>query len=120
MDISGIIGDALSYPFSDWKKILILGIIIVISSIPFRALGLTNYNFILLFVGIGFLAGLFVNGYLFRIIKSSLDGNFKLPEFNEWIDMFIDGIKVFLVFLVYLILPPMVILFYTSVIYRRI
>ena len=111
MDISGIIGDALRYPFSDWKKILILGIIIVISSIPYRSFGITNYNLILLFVGIGFLAGLFVNGYLFRIIKSSLDGNFKLPEFNEWINMFIDGVKVFLVFIVYLILPPIVILF---------
>ena len=85
MDISGIIGDALRYPFSDWKKILILGIIIVISSIPSRSLGITNNDLILLFVGIGFVAGLFVNGYLFRIIKSSLEGNFKFPEFKEWI-----------------------------------
>jgi hypothetical protein len=90
---------------------LILGIIIVISSIPFRSLGITNNELIVLFVGIGFIAGLFVNGYLFRIVKSSLDGNFKLPEFKNWIGMFIDGVKVFLVFLVYLILPPMVLLF---------
>jgi hypothetical protein len=111
MDISGIIGDALRYPFTDWKKILILGIIIFISSIPSRSLGITNIELILLFVVIGFIAGLFVNGYLFRIVKSSLDDNYKLPEFNKWIYMLIDGFKVFLVFLVYLILPPMVILF---------
>jgi hypothetical protein len=111
MNIKEIMKDAIRYPLSDWKKILILGIIIVFSSIPYRSLNITNNELILLFVGIGFLTGFFVNGYLFRIIKSSLEGNVKLPEFKAWIDMLIDGVKVFLVFLIYLILPPMVILF---------
>lgn len=111
MEISEIVKDALRYPFSDWKKILILGTIIFISSMPSRLLSYTNNDLILLFVGIGFITGFFVNGYLFRILKSSLEGNVKLPEFKAWIDMFVDGVKVFLVFLIYLIIPPLVILF---------
>jgi hypothetical protein len=30
MNMGGIIEDSLRYPFSDWKKILILGIIVLI------------------------------------------------------------------------------------------
>ncbi len=49
---------------------------------------------------------------MFRIIQSSLDGKIRLPEFNNWVDMGIDGAKVFIAFIVYLILPIMVILFF--------
>ena len=33
MNMSRIIKDALKYPFSDWKKILILGFIILVSDL---------------------------------------------------------------------------------------
>ena len=34
MNMSEIIKDSLRYPFSDWKKILILGLIVIVSTIP--------------------------------------------------------------------------------------
>lgn len=116
MNIGEILKDALKYPLSDWKKILILGIIIVISGIPSIALylGTTNTYVIFLLIGIGFIIGFLVNGYMFKIVESSLDGKIGLPEFKNLINMGIDGFKVFMVFIIYLFLPLAVILFLSS------
>ena len=114
MDLTVIIKDSLRYPISDWKKILILGIIIVISEVLFlfKSLGVVNKDLIPFLVVVGFLIGLLVNGYLFRIVRSSLDGQKELPKFNKWISMFYDGFKVFTTFIAYLIVLPVVILFF--------
>lgn len=40
---------------------------------------------------------------MFKIIKSSLNGINKLPEFNNWINMGFEGFKGFIVYIVYLI-----------------
>jgi hypothetical protein len=40
-------------------------------------------------------------GYVFRIIKSTLVGIDELPDFDEIGDMFIDGLKIFVVGIVY-------------------
>ena len=112
MDISGIIKDSLKYPFTDWKNILILGILVVVSSIIGNAisLGYTNNYVIFPLICVGFITGLFVNGYMFKIIKTSLNEENKLPGFNAWINMLIDGIKVFLVSIVYLAVPILIIM----------
>jgi len=100
-----ILKDSFRYPFSDWKKFIILGIILFISSVPVRSFGLTSETIILLFVFVGFFTGFFINGYLFRIVKSSIKSFEGLPEFNMWLQMFEDGVKVFAVFLVYIVVP---------------
>ncbi|UTB33644.1 MAG: DUF4013 domain-containing protein [Methanobacterium sp. ERen5] len=83
MDVGDIISDSIKYPSSSWGKVLILGIITIASIliVPF---------FLLL-------------GYMFRIIKATLAGIDELPEFDEIGDMFIDGLKVFVVGFVYAI-----------------
>lgn len=115
MDIGEIVKDAVRYPLSDWKKILILGIIIVFTGIASNAVdvGLTNMDVISFLVGIGFIIGFLVNGYMFRIIKSSLDGKVKLPEFNDWVNMGADGVKVFISFIVYSIPAILIIIILT-------
>lgn len=112
MNTGEIVKDSLNYPLSDWKKILILGIILVLSGISGVTvlLGTTSIAIISLLAVIGFLIGFLVNGYMFRIIKSSLDNAAKLPDFNNWVNMAADGAKVFIVFLGYLIVPILVIL----------
>lgn len=119
MNTIEIVKDALKYPLSDWKKILILGIIIVFSGIVSTAfiLDISNMDIIVLLTGIGFIIGFLVNGYMFKIIKSSLNGKVGLPGFNNWIDMGADGAKVFIVFIIYLILPILVILFLAPLTY---
>ena len=88
MDISDIISDSIKYPSSNWGKVLILGIIMIAS---------------ILIVPIFLLYG-----YIFRIIKATLAGIDELPDFDEIGEMFVDGIKVFVVAIIYAI--PVVII----------
>jgi hypothetical protein len=78
MDMQEIIKDSVRYPFSSIKNILLLGIIIFA-------------GFFVLFTSF------FLNGYFLRIIQSSLNGESKPPKFDNWLRMFIDGLKVYVV-----------------------
>lgn len=109
MDIWTIVKDSLKYPLSNWKKFLFLGILFVITDLHVIA-GQFSGN-------IGILLGLFYvtlpfwlisYGYIFRIIKLSLTGENKLPEFNNWKNMFIDGLKVFIAFIIPFIIYSLV------------
>jgi len=105
MNISEIIGNAFKYPFSDWKKILILGILTVFTElIPIlQSLGFKNSGLILFSLILFVLVFFFIGGYQYRIIKSSLNDVEVLPEFNAWSDMFRDGVKISIVGIIYLI-----------------
>jgi len=83
MDIGEIISDSIKYPSSGWGKVLILGVIMIAS---------------ILIVPI-----FLVYGYVFRIIKATLAGMDELPDFDEIGDMFVDGLKIFVVAIVYAI-----------------
>lgn len=89
MEIGEIVSDAVKYPSSDWKKVVILGIFFILT---------------LIIIGIFFIAG-----YFLRIVKSTIAGYDELPEFDEWGTMFIDGLKVVVVGIVYMIIPLIVI-----------
>lgn len=52
---------------------------------------------------VGFIFGIAAYGYEIRILKSSLAGFGELPEFNAMFDMFIDGLKVLIGGIVFLI-----------------
>ncbi len=78
----------ISYPFSNSKRILGLG---------------------LLFCSSVFLIvpAVFVGGYLIRIIENTIEGNYELPPFENWRGMFVDGLKVAAVVL-FFILPGVI------------
>ncbi len=109
--MSEIIKDSLSYPFSDWKKILILGFIILISNLYVDMFFKSVAGLLFL---ISFLISFFVLGYGFRIIKSSLNNIDELPKYNDWRGMFKDGVRVYIVHLVYLIPVLLLLLFVFS------
>ncbi len=88
MEIGEIISDALKYPSSDWTKVIILGIIFIASIV-----------IVPIFLAMG---------YLFRIIKATLAGSDELPDFDEIGDMFVDGLKILVVGIVYAI--PLIII----------
>ena len=119
MDLGEIIGDAVKYPFSDYKKFLILIVMTLITNLA----GMPNYFGIktvvvkipLYIIGT-ILITLLINGYYFRIIKKSLRGELELPMFNNWIEMLIDGIKVSLVLIIYAI-PAILIITYSIIIF---
>jgi hypothetical protein len=85
MDIGEIISDAIKYPSSKWTTLLILGVIMIIPIVNFIGLG-----------------------YLFRIIKATFAGIDEIPEFDEVGELFIDGLKILIVGLIYAI--PVVII----------
>jgi len=108
MDLSSILKDSVKYPFSDWRKFLILGFIILIVNFSdiFRPNFFLNTPKIWIMWVLSIIGGLFlflVKGYLIRIMKFSFTGMLKLPEFNNLVDMFIDGAKFFIVTFVYTI-----------------
>jgi hypothetical protein len=89
MDIGEIVSDSIMYPSSDWKKVVTLGLLSVIS-----------FLIIPIFL---------VMGYGFRALKSSIAGSEELPDYDEWGDMFVDGLKVFVVEFVYFLIPSIII-----------
>jgi hypothetical protein len=90
MDVGEISSNAFNYPLTDFKKIFILGIITILSSL--------------------ILPGFLILGYFLKIIKSSIKGSSELSEFDDWIKMFTDGLKVFVVLFMYSIIPVILIL----------
>ena len=113
MNMGIIIKDSLRYPFSEWKKILKFGFIIFLSVISgiYAFIGsIKSFELIYFVVFIGFLISFFVLGYGYRIIKSSLKGVNEIPKLNLWLGMYKDGIKVYIVHLVYLI-PIILVIF---------
>jgi hypothetical protein len=115
MNITGIIRDALKYPLQDWKKILLLGIILLISSTLVDLAIFVQNNIIMGIITIvGLLLVLFVYGYSLKIINSSLAGNTELPDMNNWINMFISGVKVLIVGIVYFI-PIILVVVFTAI-----
>ena len=104
-EIKGILHDALRYPSTSWKNVLILGIITVFTVMAGLTVtaGIRNYALFKLLLIIGFLIGFLVYGYLFRIMKSSFAGSAELPEFNFLSEMYLDGIKVFIINFIYMI-----------------
>ena len=94
MSINGNIWDSLQYPLKDWVKIVVLGIILIVPIVNFIGLG-----------------------YYLRIIRSTLTGSDVLPDFEYVGELFIDGIKILIVSIIYGVVP---LIFYTlSVIFAR-
>lgn len=87
--ILDIYKDALEYSFQDGSRLLKLGIICF-------------FNFLILPIFLQL-------GYSYRVTKIAVNGMIngreKLPDFNDAISMFIDGLKVFVVKFVYIIIP---------------
>jgi hypothetical protein len=115
MDIGDVVSDALRYPLSDWTKILMLGIILVIAGIAnISRTFIADNTLISVLSIIGLIVGLLGYGYFFRIIKSSLAGISELPSFDDLVTMFIDGIKVAIVGLIYAIPAIILILIFAA------
>lgn len=111
MNISEIFKDAFKFPASNWKRFLILGIIILVSTLlAMPTIYLKNSPYILLTFLIAYIIQLFVMGYTLRTIKISINEENELPAFNKWIEMFIDGIKIFIISFLYSIIPSIFII----------
>ena len=90
-----MLGEALSFPrqHDDWLKTVlvggvlsVLGAFLVVPVIP-------------------------VQGYLVRVLESGVRGEETPPVFEDWGELFVNGILLFVIQLAYAIVPVMIILF---------
>ena len=97
--ILDIYKDALEYSAQDWIKLVILGVICLFSFLLLPAFLITGYNY--------------------RVINTAvhgiINGRDSLPEFDDLISMFVDGVKVVIVEIVYIIVPAIVFLIFAII-----
>lgn len=110
MDMGEIIGDAFKYPVSNWKQLLILGVIVLISQFSMEiVMGYGRVSGLLYFLLIpALVASILILGYQLRTIRTSIMGENEPPEFNEWTKLFLNGLRLFITSLVYGIIPTIV------------
>ena len=87
--ILDIYKDSLEYSAKDWKTLVILGVICFFSFLLLPAFLITGYNY--------------------RVINTAvhgvINGRDPLPDFEDLISMFVDGVKVVIVQILYLLVP---------------
>ena len=130
--ITDVVKEGLKYPFNDYKKVLTLGAVFLISSMvslfmnyfvfdslkviennapleTFNALigaiPPSNMALIVLSWIITFILMLFCAGYLYDVIKYGIEGRSELPEFKDIKGIFLNGIRTIIVGIAYSILP---------------
>ena len=135
--ITDVVKEGLKYPFNDYKKVLTLGAVFLISSLvslfmnyfvfdslkviennapleTFNALigAIPPSNMALIVVSwiLTFIVLLFISGYLYDVIKYGIEGRYELPEFKDIKGIFRNGIRNIIVGIAYSILPGIVFL----------
>lgn len=117
MNIGEIVKDSIMYPLLNWKKFFILGIMLLIGNLYFD-IGpvIQNSGLVIILLLLWIIFILLVNGYMIRIIESSLNGKLELPDFYAWGTMLIDGFKLSIVTFIYTI-PSFIIIFFAAIFY---
>lgn len=97
--ILDIYKDSLEYSAKDWKTLVILGVICLFSFLLLPAFLITGYNY--------------------RVINTAvhgvINGRDPLPGFEDLIEMFVDGVKVVIVQIAYVLVPVIVFLIFAIV-----
>lgn len=97
--ILDIYKDSLEYSAQDWKTLVLLGVICLFSFLLLPAFLITGYNY--------------------RVINTAvhgiINGRDALPNFDDVISMFVDGVKVVIVQIVYLIVPFLIFMIFALV-----
>ena len=130
--ITDLVKEGLKYPLNDWKKVLTLGIIFLISSLvsfameylvfdsirvmsdfapldtvqgALAAIPPNNMALIVLSWIVTLILMIFASGYTYDVIKYALEGKFELPGFSDIKGLFVKGVRSFIVGIAYSILP---------------
>ena len=97
--ILDIYKDSFEYSAKDWKKLVILGVFCLFSFLLIPAFLITGYNY--------------------RVINTAvhgvINGRDPMPDFSDLFEMFIDGVKVVIVQLAYLIVPAIIFMIFAFV-----
>ena len=117
MDVIEIIKDAFVFPSKDLKLLLIYELLSIVAAVFLTVgllvyvLGVVNPECFLwggIAVIISMVIGWVLSGYLISIIKSGIDFDDVVPEF-EWWENFTTGFSSFIVSIVYFIVPAFIV-----------
>ncbi|MCC7551389.1 MAG: DUF4013 domain-containing protein [Methanobacterium sp.] len=110
MDMGDIVANSFKYPLSNWKRFFLFGLIVLIYELPVQIISkyLNVSLYLILLIIPAIIAYFLMTGYQLRAIGSSLKGEDELPALNKWPQMFIDGLKVFILSFIYGIGPAIV------------
>jgi len=106
MKLKEMLVDSFWYSVSDWKKLIILGILLVLmdSEGGFSGSWVIDGLNIILFLVI-LILGVLEAGYIFRVLEESVEGSKKLPKFNRFHEMAVHGLKELVIVTVYFAIP---------------
>jgi len=54
------------------------------------------------------IVNLFTFGYFYRLMQNILAGDYRLPEWDDWGEKFVTGLQVFLIGLLYFLIPLLI------------
>ena len=97
--ILDIYKDALEYSAKDWKILVILGVVCLFSFLLLPAFLIVGYNY----------------KVINNAVRGVINGRDPLPEFDGLIEMFIDGVKVVIVQIAYLIVPFIIFVIFAAI-----
>ncbi len=130
--ITDVVKEGLKYPFNDGKKVLTFGIIILVSSLvsifmeymvfdnmralanaapidtvqaAISALPPSSVALVVLSWIVSFILALFCAGYIYDVVKYSIEKRSDLPGFGDIKGIFVKGIKITIAQIAYMILP---------------
>lgn len=106
MSITDIVSDAVTYPFSDITKFLIVGVISLLAGLSslFSSWGYDGFIITAIGVIIGVVFTLILEGYTLPVIKKGIQHSNEIPDIDPVVNL-IDGIKVVIIEIVYFIIP---------------
>lgn len=136
VSITDCVVEGLKYPFNDIKKLLSFGALFVVINVITIAMFQLFANFIVkinrlgfnhvtrhisklpmndffILVGlavVAFVISLFIMGYLYDVMKFSIDRKNDLPGFGDILNLLLNGLKYFLVSFIYNIVPAIVLI----------
>lgn len=110
MELGEIFKDALKYPISDYKQLLIIGILILISSLDkvLWSFGIIDATFSAVWSVVALIVGIIVIGYGVRVLKNAIELDDMIPAF-DWISDFVNGIKLIVITIIYFIIPTIIV-----------
>lgn len=111
MKLKEMLVDSFWYSVSDLKKLIILGILLVLmdSEGGFSGSWVLNGLNVAIFLVI-LILGVLEAGYIFRVLEESVEGSKKLPKFNRFHEMAVHGIKELLILLIYFAVPSFLVI----------
>lgn len=107
-----ILKEALAYPTKDFKALVIFGVIFLLANLTSVAVAWkiqVNTTLIGIFALITFIIYFITLGYLLSVLKETINFDDSIPALNI-AQNFTDGIKVFIIQIIYYIVPTIIVL----------